>query len=191
MPIKDPKERKAYQREWARRKRAGQKTSGIDPKKAKSYKPIIKTNGDKNEYNRKNTALRKHLKDKYLGSKCVLCGTDKGKIDTHRKDGKEHQPLSIVAIKKFENEISSGEFVRLCTPCHNTVHRKMRELDLWKLVNNEQKILTMNDINQWLIKYPDNVITQRMLKENNGRSTWKDQYSKFADFLSIVNSITQ
>lgn len=51
--------------------------------------------------------------------------------------------------------------------------------------------LTMNDIYEWLESNPNNVITIRMTqnRKNSIRSTWTDQYSKFADFLSIVNLI--
>ncbi len=52
------------------------------------------------------------------------------------------------------------------------------------------KILTMNDIDLWLDANPNNIITRRLkTARKSGRNVWKDQYSKFADLLTIVNLI--
>ena len=134
MPYVDKEKNRMYQREWARRKREGLKTSGIDIEKIKPYVPHIVANGNAKLYSNINLFKRNELKNIHIGKLCKLCKSKKY-LNSHRKDGSSHQPLNQMSFKKFKIEITSNKYVRLCVSCHNSVHKAMRELDLWELIN--------------------------------------------------------
>lgn len=51
-----------------------------------------------------------------LGSKCVLCGSTKGRIEYHEIHGKPHTESFSYILKHIK------DFVPLCWKCHRTIH---------------------------------------------------------------------
>lgn len=54
----------------------------------------------------------------------------------------------------------------------------------------KSKIISMNDVHKWMLEHPNDIITLKMFKPKmHGRNDWKDQFSKFSNFLSIINQL--
>lgn len=137
MPIMDLEERRAYNREWARRKRAGLETSGI--------RPIIKLSVDEREANKKkykriNIERKRKKAVELVGDKCLICGTNIHLI-FHRKDGTPHPNKSgNYSQNKTLGDVlkEPQEFARVCMKCHIAVHWIMKwfKWDWDKIIEN-------------------------------------------------------
>lgn len=65
------------------------------------------------------------ISDVLLGVCCVICKSNKSLL-VHRKDGTKHQNFSCMGLRKFETELLSGKYVRVCYGCHNGIHWVMK-----------------------------------------------------------------
>ncbi len=136
MPYKDKDLQRKYQKEWARRKNKGVETKGINPHEVEDTPTPLGKRITNNNYNANRVKRKNELKDIYLGSCCVICHRDTIKLDSHRKDGLEHKDFKSMTNKEFEDSLKSGDYVRLCTRCHKTVHWIMKHLNMnWKIIS--------------------------------------------------------
>lgn len=139
MPIRDVIKNREYQREWARRKRAGLPTKGIRVRK-NSLDHLTEEEKkkhrqkQKSEANRKVRVKKQSMIDKAFGVKCFFCDKErgKGKLFTHRKDNTAHDELPKMSIKRLKEEINtnSNQYVLLCYHCHKSVHWCMKILKM-------------------------------------------------------------
>lgn len=142
MPIEDIIKRRDYQREWARRKRAGLPTKGIRVRKDLLNHLTEKERKDRRRKQKRDAGRRTGIKkqnmiDKAFGIKCFFCYKlrGQGKHFTHRKDGAKHAALPKMSVEKLKEEIekNSMKYVLLCYHCHKSVHWCMKVLKMsWK-----------------------------------------------------------
>ena len=129
MSYKDLELERRYQREWRRRKRAGLPTAlgwRTKPKKTPEERRVWKIKYNK-EYKKRERERKETLVREVLGAICCICGRPSGMpFATHRRDGSSHEKLNIMPYKKFEKEIKSGRYVRVCYACHKSVHWIMK-----------------------------------------------------------------
>ena len=140
MPIKDVEKNRAYQREWARRKRLGINTKIVNNHKYKSTveekrlraeeRRLLMTPEERNSRQerekRRFLEKRKQLKDKLdqlLGKKCGICGSDFSFV-THEIHGIPH--VGNGSDQFVDAFVRPEDFVRLCYPCHKGVHWVMK-----------------------------------------------------------------
>ena len=127
MPIKDRQLNKEYQREWARRKRAGLPTR-TTPKRTKEEQELRRR-----EYNREWEKMarqkKKILIENAWGTQCSFCPRDQVRI-IHRKDGKPHKLISSMGLEGLKNVIKKhrDEYIRVCGICHAGLHWCMNHL---------------------------------------------------------------
>jgi len=65
------------------------------------------------------------ISKRILGDECCICKSNRS-LTVHRKDGFTHRAFELIGVKKFEEELMSGEYVRLCYSCHKGVHWVMK-----------------------------------------------------------------
>ena len=137
MPIEDIIKRREYQREWARRKRQGLPTKGINKRKntldaLTDEEKRIRRNKQSSEAHKRTRKNKQALIDKHLGTVCVICKKPRGegKHFTHRKDGTKHKEIPTMNIQDIEAELKTDYYALLCYHCHKSVHWCMQRLKL-------------------------------------------------------------
>ncbi len=129
MPYKNKEDLRRYQRDWARRKRARLPT-----------RTTIKLSKEERKQRKRESTKRWRQRkreegDKVFGIICFLCN---GIINLgfHKKDNVRHKTWFTVnlALK------NPKEWVRLCYPCHKSVHWCMKHFDMtWENILTQYK----------------------------------------------------
>jgi hypothetical protein len=123
MPIKDKEVNRSYQREWARRKRNGIRTSGIHQRNPPSKEELDRRRIRRNQKATERKYKKKEKLDVILGTACILCGSEHSLV-VHEKNGEPHNGVGgNMWIDAFERP---QDFVRLCYSCHKGVHWAMK-----------------------------------------------------------------
>ena len=89
--------------------------------------------------NIKNKLLTRDLRRDHialtLGTSCFFCSEADCNLATHRKDGRRHKKFSDMGIAWLRQEVTVGNYVRLCYPCHKGVHWAMEYLGMnWEQI---------------------------------------------------------
>ena len=130
MPCRNIEDRRTYQREWSRRKKAGIQTRTTPILTEEERKISIKKSGIK--YRDK----RKKAIEKIFGKYCLTCNFERRERSftiIHRKDGTEHTRITLLSITDIEKMKINGEkekYVNLCGRCHKSVHWCMKYLGM-------------------------------------------------------------
>jgi hypothetical protein len=131
---RDKQKQREYQREWARRKRAGLPTAW---KNQKILTPVERKEYQLN-YSREYKRRHRELAAKIFGENCLFCGagtTKDGRSNAlHEKHGNPHLDTDTagLAIRNPEN------WVRLRYRCHNAVHWCMKYFGMsWEEIRNK------------------------------------------------------
>lgn len=124
MPYKDKQKNREYQKEWAKRKRGGIPTKiinrlslTIEERKDRRKKQLI-------ESSKRRRAKINRLIMESIGNKCFICGSTLN-LASHKKDGSKHHELNTIEVIK-QLMTDSNKWVRLCYPCHKSIHWIMK-----------------------------------------------------------------
>ncbi len=119
MPITDTQKRREYQREWARRKRAGLPTKIVNKPRLTDEERRKRKNKSSRKSRIKTRIKQNKQIDELLGTSCIICDRDY-KLISHRKDGISHNSNGYMMRKDVLKH--PEEFVRLCYGCHKGIH---------------------------------------------------------------------
>jgi hypothetical protein len=125
MPYKDRQEKQEYQREWARRKRNGLKTSGIKQRRIRTEEEIEISRERRKAKSRERTQRINTKASEIFGENCYFCGSPH-RLGLHRKDGVPHKNMFLPPIAMN----APDEWVKLCGLCHRAVHWNMKHLNM-------------------------------------------------------------
>jgi hypothetical protein len=71
--------------------------------------------------NRIEWSRRQAIIEKYLGDKCVICGSG-NRLSSHEVFGQPHKHLIDTPVNEIEANCKSGKFERVCEKCHRKIH---------------------------------------------------------------------
>lgn len=130
MPFKDEDQLREYQRDWARRKRAGQVTRTKTPMTDEERKERKRQTS--REFSMRKSQERKEAILEFIGRICFFCGVDniERRLSSHRKDGTKHTDFYNMNKEMFNVQVRNNEYVRVCYKCHKHVHWCMDKLNM-------------------------------------------------------------
>ena len=142
MGYKDKQKHREYQKEWARRKRAGLPTKIVNKVK-KSKEEIQKI---KRLWFKKDRQKIYNERIKVWGNRCYLCSRETIHLILHNKNGEKHDTNYSYIKKALKNP---ERWVRLCKSCHTGVHFcmnffNMKWEDIENIVLKNKKGLSLN-----------------------------------------------
>jgi hypothetical protein len=123
MGYKDRQKKRDYDREWARRKRNGLPTQGIfnfQKHVTNEATRLRKLKWAKNWRDRKIKEA-----ETIFGDVCYFCGRTLN-LGYHNKIGEKHHTACTAALALKD----PSSWVRLCYPCHKSVHWCMEHLEM-------------------------------------------------------------
>ena len=90
------------------------------------------------KYNADRWAERKPIIDKYLGTRCVICG-DIRNLRCHEINGEEHPRLLSTSLEDVRANCRAERFARVCARCHGKAHALMDKGFAWEEIRIEIK----------------------------------------------------